>query len=170
VRKDTNMSVNIVIFLAEIQTQHLSNTSLDHQHYTAAAINGPSTQQFLLSSSDVTATTCFGYTTIIKLHTVVYYCSDCNRNLRLYTTVCNLMMAVWPKHVMAVTSEEERRNCCIDGPLVAELIYTRNRKHTTVTTIRDYHGKHNSWLHIQLIAILLRSTNFALPNFNFSIQ
>jgi hypothetical protein len=34
--------------------------------------------------------------------------------------------------------EEERRNCCVDGPLIAELIYTRNRKHNTVTTIRDY--------------------------------
>jgi hypothetical protein len=33
---------------------------------------GPSMQQFLLSS-DVTATTCFGHTTIIKWHTVVTY-------------------------------------------------------------------------------------------------
>jgi hypothetical protein len=34
------------------------------------AIIGPSTQQFF--SSDVIATTCFGHTTIIKQHTVVY--------------------------------------------------------------------------------------------------
>jgi hypothetical protein len=39
---------------------------------------------------------------------------------------------------VAVTSEEERMNCCVDGPLIAELIYTHNRKDTKVTTIRDY--------------------------------
>jgi hypothetical protein len=36
------------------------------------AIMGPSTQQIVFSSSDVIATTCFGHTTIIKWHTVVY--------------------------------------------------------------------------------------------------
>jgi hypothetical protein len=66
------------------------------------------------------------------------------------------MMVVWPKHVVAVTSEEERRNYCVDWPLIAELIYTRNRKHTTITTIRDFHSNHNSWLHIQLRYIVLR--------------
>jgi hypothetical protein len=32
------------------------------------------------------------------------------------------MMVVWPTHVVAGTSEEERRNCCVHGPLIAELI------------------------------------------------
>jgi hypothetical protein len=54
-----------------------------------------------------------------------------------------MMMVVWPKQV-AITSEEEKRNCWLDEPLIAELIYTHNRKHTTVTPIRDYHGNHNS--------------------------
>jgi hypothetical protein len=36
------------------------------------AIMGPSTQQFFFSSSDVIATTCFGHTTIIMWHKVVY--------------------------------------------------------------------------------------------------
>jgi hypothetical protein len=35
------------------------------------AIMGPSRQQFFFSYSDVIATTRFGYTTIIKWHTVV---------------------------------------------------------------------------------------------------
>jgi hypothetical protein len=29
------------------------------------------------------------------------------KSLRQYTTLCHLMMVVWPKHVVAVTSEEE---------------------------------------------------------------
>jgi hypothetical protein len=36
------------------------------------AIMGSSTQQFFFSPSDVIATTCFGHTTIIQRHTVVY--------------------------------------------------------------------------------------------------
>jgi hypothetical protein len=28
----------------------------------------------------------------------------------------------------------------------------------TVTTIRDYHGNHNSWSHIQLTAIAVKQT------------
>jgi hypothetical protein len=32
------------------------------------------------------------------------------------------MMVVWPKHVVAVTSEEEKNICYVDGPLIAELI------------------------------------------------
>jgi hypothetical protein len=35
-----------------------------------------------------------------------------------YST-CHLMMAVWPKHVVAITSEEEKKNCCVDGPIIA---------------------------------------------------
>jgi hypothetical protein len=35
------------------------------------------------------------------------------------STVCRLMMVVWPKHVVAITSEEEKRNCCVDGPFIA---------------------------------------------------
>jgi hypothetical protein len=31
-------------------------------------------------------------------------------------------MAVWPKHVVAVTSEEEKKICCVDGPIIALLI------------------------------------------------
>jgi hypothetical protein len=49
------------------------------------------------------------------------YCSQANR-LRQYTTVCHLMMVVWPKHVVAITSEEEEKNCCVDGPIIALLI------------------------------------------------
>jgi hypothetical protein len=62
------------------------------------AIMGPSTQQFF-SSSDVIATTCFGHT----------------------ATVCYLMMVLWPKHVVAITSEDEKKNCCADGPIIALL-------------------------------------------------
>jgi hypothetical protein len=25
-------------------------------------------------------------------------------------------MVVWPKHVVGITSEEEKRNCCVDAP------------------------------------------------------
>jgi hypothetical protein len=32
------------------------------------------------------------------------------------------MMVVWPKHFAAVTSEEKRKNCCVDGPLIAEFL------------------------------------------------
>jgi hypothetical protein len=35
---------------------------------------------------------------------------------------------------------------------------TRNRKDTTLTTIRDYHGNHNSWPHLQLTAIAVKQT------------
>jgi hypothetical protein len=83
------------------------------------AINGPSTLQFFSSSSDVNATTCFDHTIIIRRQTNSY-CSQANR-LRQYTTVCHLMMVVWPKHVVAITSEEEK-NCCVDGPIIALLI------------------------------------------------
>jgi hypothetical protein len=27
------------------------------------------------------------------------------------------------KHVVAITSEEEKKNCCVDGPIVALLIF-----------------------------------------------
>jgi hypothetical protein len=57
-------------------------------------------QQFLLSSSDVIATTCFGHT----------------------TNVCHLMMVKLPKHAVAITAEEKKRNCYVHGPLIAELI------------------------------------------------
>jgi hypothetical protein len=36
-------------------------------------------------------------------------------DIRWDTTVCRLMMVVWPKHVVAITSEE-KKNCCVDGP------------------------------------------------------
>jgi hypothetical protein len=49
------------------------------------------------------------------------YCSQTN-SLRQYTAVCRLMMVVWPKHVVAITSEEEKKNCCVDGPIIALLI------------------------------------------------
>jgi hypothetical protein len=52
----------------EIYVSKMSNV------YTRiSSINGSSTQQFLLSSSVITATTCFGHTTIIKRRTVVYF-------------------------------------------------------------------------------------------------
>jgi hypothetical protein len=37
-----------------------------------SVINSPTTQHFFFSSSDFIATTCFGHTTIIRGHTVVY--------------------------------------------------------------------------------------------------
>jgi hypothetical protein len=40
-------------------------------------------------------------------------------------------MVVSPKHVVAITSEEEKRNCCVDGPLVAYLIHTQQEAHHT---------------------------------------
>jgi hypothetical protein len=49
------------------------------------------------------------------------YCSQA-KSLRQYTTVCRMMMVVWPKHVVAVTSEEEKKNCCVGGPIIALLI------------------------------------------------
>jgi hypothetical protein len=47
------------------------------------------------------------------------------------------MMIVWSKHVVAITSEEEK-NCCVDGPIVALLI----RYIYSILQI------HNYWLHI----------------------
>jgi hypothetical protein len=32
-----------------------------------------------------------------------------------------LMMVVWPEHVVAITSEEEKKNCCVEGHLIALL-------------------------------------------------
>jgi hypothetical protein len=32
-----------------------------------------------------------------------------------------LMMVVWPKHVAAITSKEEKKNCCVAGPIIALL-------------------------------------------------
>jgi hypothetical protein len=49
------------------------------------------------------------------------YCSQANR-LRQYTTVWRLMMIVWSTYVVAITSEEEKKNCCVDGPMIAFLI------------------------------------------------
>jgi hypothetical protein len=43
--------------------------------YINSVINGPSMQQFLISSYDVIATECFGHATIIKWH-AVYFCID----------------------------------------------------------------------------------------------
>jgi hypothetical protein len=31
-------------------------------------------------------------------------------------------MVVRPKHVVAITSEEEEKNCCVDEPFIAEII------------------------------------------------
>jgi hypothetical protein len=59
---------------------------------------GPSTKQFF-SSSDVIATTIANS-----------YCSQANR-LRQCSTICRLMMIEWSKHVVALTSEEEKKNC-----------------------------------------------------------
>jgi hypothetical protein len=35
------------------------------------------------------------------------------------------MMVVWPKHVVTITSEEEKKNCCVDGPTIALLFIFR---------------------------------------------
>jgi hypothetical protein len=47
-------------------------------------------------------------------------------------------------NVVAVTSEEERGNCCIDGPLIAELIHERYWikfciKLTTILCLDNYY-------------------------------
>jgi hypothetical protein len=60
-------STEEVIFLDAVKYLWISDTFQINK-----AIMGPSTQQFFFSSSDVIATTCFGHTTIIKQHTVVY--------------------------------------------------------------------------------------------------
>jgi hypothetical protein len=116
------------------------------------------TQQFFFSSSDVIATTCFDHRIIIRRHTpqvvITYpahsYCSPANR-LRQDTTVCHLMMIVWSKHVVAITSEEEKKNCCVRRTHNCFVNYTHaTGSNTTVTKMRESHGNHNSWLLIQL--------------------
>jgi hypothetical protein len=57
------------------------------------------------------------------------YCSQTN-SLRQYTTVCCLIIVVWPKHFVAITSEEEKKNCCADGPIIA-LLRMRSSWNTT---------------------------------------
>jgi hypothetical protein len=32
------------------------------------------------------------------------------------------MMVVWPKHVVAITLEKEKKNCWVDGTIIALLI------------------------------------------------
>jgi hypothetical protein len=54
------------------------------------------------------------------------YCSQANR-LRQYSTVCRLMIEC-SKHVVAITSEEKKKNCCVDGPIIA-LFETYNKVH-----------------------------------------
>jgi hypothetical protein len=52
---------------------------------------------------------------------------------------------------MAITSEEEKKNCCIDGPIIALLIiHTHSRK--------QHHSNHSAWLLIQLTAIAVKET------------
>jgi hypothetical protein len=53
-------------------------------------------------------------------HAANSYCSQV-RSLRQYTNVCHLMMVVWPKHVVVIISEEQKKNCCVDGPIIALL-------------------------------------------------
>jgi hypothetical protein len=38
------------------------------------------------------------------------------------------MMVVGPKKVVALTSEEEEKNCCVDGPIIALLNYKETRQ------------------------------------------
>jgi hypothetical protein len=64
--------------------QHLRRTVISHFYWSRSKtnllikqINGPSTQQFLLSSSDVSATTCFGHTTILLMPNVKTVTVDC---------------------------------------------------------------------------------------------
>jgi hypothetical protein len=63
---------------------------------------------------------------LMPQHVSVNSCFSQVNSLRQYTTVCHLMMVVWPKRVVAFTSEEEEKNCCVDGPISAFLIiYTQ---------------------------------------------
>jgi hypothetical protein len=56
----------------------------------------------------------------------VYQISSISPNLgplsneSVRTTICRLMMVVWPKHVVAIRSEEEKMNCCGDGSIIAQ--------------------------------------------------
>jgi hypothetical protein len=61
-------------------------------------------------------------------------CCSQARSLRQYSTVCHLMMVVWPKHIVAVASEE-KNICCFDGPIIGLLIiHTQQEAH---------HSNHN---------------------------
>jgi hypothetical protein len=52
---------------------------------------------------------------------------------------------MFSKHVVAITSEEEKKNCCIRGTHHCFVNYTHaTGSNTTVTTMRDSHGNHNS--------------------------
>jgi hypothetical protein len=33
------------------------------------------------------------------------------------------MMILWSKHLVAIPSEEEKKNFCVDGPIIASLRY-----------------------------------------------
>jgi hypothetical protein len=47
-----------------------------------------------------------------------------NKKLKTVYYSMPLMMVVWPKHVVAVTSEKEKKICCVDGPIITLLINT----------------------------------------------
>jgi hypothetical protein len=52
-------------------------------------------------------------------------------------------MVVWPKHVVAITSEEEKRNCRVDGPLI-------NIKHVTRVALGYIEAGH-PWSNIRIL-------------------
>jgi hypothetical protein len=67
------------------------------------------------------------------------YCSQAN-SLRQYTTVCRLMMVVWPQHVVVITSEEGKENCCVDGPIIAWLRNCSFEHHVTFLLLTRRRG------------------------------
>jgi hypothetical protein len=65
-------------------------------------------------------------------------------------TVCRMMMVVWPKHVVAVTSEEEKKNRCVDGSIIALLITDQRFR------IRQIRKKNGSTMRVHQLFIDFR--------------
>jgi hypothetical protein len=111
------------------------------------------TQQFFFSSSDVNATTCFDH---FDHHQVA---DSGVLSQAVCLTVCRLMIIGWSKYVVALTSEEEKKNCCVRRTHNCFVNYTHaTGSTTTLITMRDSHGNHDSWLLMQLTAIAVKQT------------
>jgi hypothetical protein len=64
------------------------------------------------------------------------YCHDMFRSYDHHQVADRLMMIVWLKHAMAITPEEEKKNCCIRQTHNCFVNYTHaTGSNTTVTTM-----------------------------------
>jgi uncharacterized protein (DUF2237 family) len=68
------------------------------------------------------------------------YCRQTTNSLRQYTIVCHLMMVVWSKHVVALTSEKENKTCCVRQTHNCFLNYTHATGSNTTVTTNQYFG------------------------------